>query len=172
MCWFSMTVGLRAIIDDFYRLFRGTRPFDWLMFAIDSSVLIVSALVLIFSCPTWLRQHKAKKMVRAVGSNLERGRKLQSSVPDMGPHKVSEDLKRWGSDVEVWGEQTEVLLASHSRTASTAFTHVINAEVADRTVRRGNSTFQARGPYGDVYQILQIKLDNLQKIMENPEAYI
>jgi hypothetical protein len=93
-------------------------------------------------------------------------------VPDIGYHGISTDLQKWGKDVEVWGAETEVLLASHSRKASTAFTHVINAQVADRIVRRGNSSFHATGSYGDMYQILQVKLDNLQKIMENPEAYI
>jgi hypothetical protein len=90
----------------------------------------------------------------------------------MDYHKIGKDLLQWGKDVEAWDAETEVLLASHSRKASTAFTHVINAQVADRTVRRGNSTFQVVGQFGDVYQILQVKLDNLQKIMENPEAYV
>lgn len=159
-------------MDGLYRLFWGTRPFDWLMFGIDCSVLVVSTLVLIFSCPTWRRQYKAKKMVLAVGANLERGRKLQSSMPYWDSHQVGKDLLQWEKDVEVWGTETEVLLASHSRKASIAFTHVINAQVADRTVRGGSSTFQARGRFGDLYQILQVKLDNLQRLMENPEAYI
>ncbi len=151
-----------------FRLFEGTRAIDWLILIVDFLILVS---IVWLELPDWLHHRRAVAMSRALTPFMDRGRQLQVSVPSQNSHP-SPELLKWAEEVKTWTEETEIFLARSSRKAAIAFTHVINAYNADRTVRRPDGTrFRLAGHYGDIYQVLQVKLDNLEKIIEKPEAY-
>lgn len=155
-------------MDALDRLFVETRGIDWLILIVDFFILVA---ILWLELPDWLHKRRAERKAKALAPFMERGRQLQSSVPNQLPNPGPELLK-WVEDVKQWSSETEAFLAPRSTKAATAFTHVISASSADRKVRKPDgSSFRITGRFGDLFQVLQVQLDNLQKIMENPELY-
>lgn len=152
----------------FDRLFVDTRGIDWLILIVDFFILVA---ILGLELPEWLHKRRAIRNAETLAPFMDRGRQLQASVPNQLPNPGPELLK-WMEDVKRWSVETEAFLAPRSGRAVVAFTHVISASSADRKVHKPDgSSFRLTGRYGDQYQVLQVKLDNLQKIMENPESY-
>jgi hypothetical protein len=141
------------------------------MFWVDFSVLVVSMFLLRISWPGWWRERKGRKFIASLNPYLDRGRLLQSSVPNQAFNPGLE-LMKWVEDVKAWSTETEAFLATVSPRAAAAFTHVINAGQADRAIRQSEGRMMPiSGYFGDVYQILQVKLNNLQKITETVVIY-
>lgn len=155
-------------MDVLRRWFSDARPIDWLLLIVDFLVLVA---ILVLELPDWLHKRRAETNARALAPFLDRGRVLQSSVP-FQTHSPGAEMQQWAEKVELWSSETQGFLAGLSPRASTTFTHIVNAGEADRDVRRPDgSMFHVSGHYGDVYQVLQVKLSNLQRILENPTAY-
>lgn len=152
----------------FDRLFVDTRGIDWLILIVDFFILVA---ILWLELPDWLHKRRAEHSAEELAPFMERGRRLQSSVPNPPPNP-SPELLQWVEEVKRWNADTEAFLVPRSAKAVIAFTHVISASSADRKVHRPDGTsFRLTGRFGDLYQVLQVKLDNLQKITENPESY-
>ena len=150
------------------RLFVETRGIDWLILIVDFFILVA---ILWLELPDWLHKRRAERNAQELAPFMDQGRHLRSSVPNQMPNPGPE-LMKWVEDVKQWSSETETFLAPRSTKAAIAFTHVISASSADRKVHKPDgSSFRITGRFGDLFQILQVQLDNLQKIMENPELY-
>jgi hypothetical protein len=170
-----LVFGELQIPDILRRWFSDTRPIDWLIVLMDCLAILVDFLVLaailVLELPEWRHKRLADRSARALAPFLHSGRVLQSSVPYQEIN-MGTAMMNWVAQVESWTSATQALLAGLSPRASFAFTHIVNAGHADREVRRPDgSAFHLSGYFGDVYQVLQVKLNNLQKIAENPQAY-
>ena len=164
--WFRRAAAV-FMIDIVRRLFSDARPIDILILVVDFLVL---AVILYFEGGEKLHKRKMRRQVLALASFMERGRKLQASTPD--PVVASDAIDEWIEQVKLWGSETQDFLSSRSMRASSAFTHIVNVTAVDREVRSSDGRmFHVAGYFGDAYQLLQLKLDNLHKIMVNPEAY-
>jgi len=63
---------------------------------------------------------------------MERGRKLQASVPPS--FDTPDVVDRWIESVKLWSIDTNNILAQHSLHASAAFVLVVNARSVDSTI--------------------------------------
>ncbi len=150
------------------RLFTDTRGIDWLILIVDFLILVA---IVWLELPDWLHKRRAERRAKTLTPLMDRGRHLQASVPNQLPNPGPELLK-WVEDVKQWSADTEAFLVPLSAKAAIAFTHVMSASSADRKVHKPDGTsFRLTGRFGDLYQVLQVKLDNLQKILESPELY-
>ncbi|MHB1959213.1 MAG: hypothetical protein ACYCO5_09295 [Acidobacteriaceae bacterium] len=151
-----------------YRIFHGTRAIDWLILSVDGLVLSV---IVLFEGPGWWHKRRAAKKVKILIPLLERGRQIQSSVPYQH-RENSPELSEWAETAKSWWTSTEAVLAALSPRAATAFNHLLNFDSADRVAMdRSGRPYHLCGYAGDMYQSLQLKLGNLQRIIENPETY-
>jgi len=73
--------------------------------------------------------------------------------------------------VHEWVEKTNMFLAGHSASASTAFMLVTDAELTNTTIHSGGRQYFAIGSVQKPYQELVVHLENLRKIIVKPEAY-
>ena len=164
-----MAAGGFALADAVYRIFEGTRAIDYVILGVD--VLVLIAIVL-FEGPKWWHERKANKAARKLAPFMERGCQLQATLTSSMVDQPSEETMQWVRNIEQWSTETEQFLANLSFKASTAFTLVTHVSETDRMARdRYGMPFRAHGPFGDTYQVLLAKPDNLQKILENPEAF-
>jgi len=152
----------------FRRLFADARPIDWLLLIVDFLVLVA---ILWFELPEWWHKHKGKKMVSELAPLLEKGKELKTSVPYL-PNPQWEVTSKWFEDVRAWDSDTQSLLAKHSSQALSAFTHIAHVRETDRAiVTPHGDMYPVVGHCGDVFQVLQAKLDNLQRIVEKADIY-
>jgi hypothetical protein len=78
----------------------------------------------------------------------------------------------WMEKFKAWDSETQALLSDKSSKAASIFIHVVTAAKTDRARwDSGGSVHYLYGDIGNIYQLLQIKLDNLHRIIENPDAY-
>jgi len=146
----------------------GSKPVDWLLFLVD---MLVLAAILWLELPDQLHKRRVAKKVKILIPLLESGRHIQSSVPyqDM---ENSPELSEWAETAQSWWTSTEVAVAGLSPQAATVFKHFVNFDSADRVALDGSGRpYHLHGYAGDMYQALQLKLGNLQRIIENPEVY-
>jgi hypothetical protein len=159
-------------MDMIYRIWRhimdGSKPVDWLLFWVD---MLVLGAILWLELPDQLHKRRAAKNVRILIPLLESGRHIQSSVPYQHQEN-SPELSEWAETAKSWWTSTEAVVAALSPRAATAFNHLLNFDSADRTAMdKSGRPYRLCGYAGDIYQSLQLKLGNLQRIIENPEIY-
>ena len=153
-------------------MFYGFRAPDvWLLIV----ELLVLGLILYDVLSGVLHKRKMAKRLSELFPLLERGQRLQTSIP-VGPSSVSlpdfEATQRWMSDFKAWNSETETFLSRKSSKAASIFRHVINAARTDRAMwGRSGEVHYLSGEIGNTYQLLQVKLDNLHRIIGNPDAY-
>lgn len=163
-----LAAGGFALMDALYRIFEGTRAIDWIVLGVDVLVLFV---IVLFEGPEWWHKLRAAKKVKILIPLLERGRQIKSSIPYQ-LQENSPQLSEWAETAKSWWMSTEAVLAELSPRAATAFTHLLNFDSADRVAMdRSGRPYHLSGYAGDMYQSLQLKLGNLQRIIENPETY-
>lgn len=156
------------VLDTFRRIFVGSRPIDILMLVIELLVLMLIG----FEVGTAL-WHKLKMRRRrsALLPYLERGQKLLSSTPEE-PVVAYAGIEEWIQQVKSWTSDTRNFLDRYSSNASFAFMSTVRSGTVQRAARRPDDTpFLVSGRLGDAYQLLQSKLDNLRRIVAQPEAY-
>ena len=152
-------------MDGLYRLFEGTRAIDWLLLIVDFLVLLA---ILWFELPEWLHKRRAGKKARLLAPFLERGEELRSSAHERSTH----DFMKWMDNARDWGIETQVFLEKESPRAASAFKHIVHLRETDRAVVTDfGQLVPLTGLHGDAYQLLQARLDNLQKIIDSPEVY-
>jgi len=161
-----MIDGIRRV---FHILFGSPQPIEWWLLGAD---LAIVGLIIWLDVPKYLHKKKCGKIVGQLQPLSVKGIQLQMSTPNPRTAQGAKAFQRWQSEVNAWSDQTQELLTRNSPKAASAFMLVINAQVADQTVRSTDgNVFSLRGGSGDTYQIFQLKLSNLQTIMQNPEAY-
>jgi hypothetical protein len=155
-------------------MFEGTRAIDWVMLGVE--VLVV--LLISYEVFVGEMRHRRERRMRLTVSNIvlelsrlmDKGRRLQSSVPDpgiMNPQVV----KPWKDSVDAWTEETNTFLVSHSSRASSAFMLVTDAGNMDSVVTSGGRQFALTGEFREFYQQFVVRLANLRRILEQAEAY-
>lgn len=143
--------------DGLYRLLYGTRPFDWLMFGIDATVLIVSTAGFVLSLVMW-RKAKVRKRQRTIREFMARGQQFRSDLP-MG----SADIPHWNNAVDQLIQDAAHFFQQHSPTALAVFLDTSNMPT---TINPG-VWITAHGHFVRLTHCLR----NLRSIMENAEAY-
>jgi hypothetical protein len=151
----------------------GARPIDWIIGAVDFLVLIA---ILLFELPEWWHKRKINRIVPKVIPYVHAGQKLQLDLQELVGqfHNLDgrEEAIAWTYEANMWTKNTSVFLSSLSGRATTAFSIVVNTRESDRMIyspKHGACYFS--GELGDCYQTFLRHLENLQKIMEKPEAY-
>jgi hypothetical protein len=163
-----LAAGGFVLVDAIYRLFEGSRPIDWLILGVDGLVLFV---IVLFEAPEWWHKRSVAKKTKSLIPLLEAGRHLQFSIPYQH-QEISPELSEWADTAKSWWEDAESVLANMSPKAAVAFSH-INFAPADRTAMdRSGRPYHVSGYIGDIYQTLQMKLNNLKNVIENPETYL
>jgi hypothetical protein len=148
---------------------EGSRPIDWLILVVDLCVLLA---VLWLEVPEWRHKRRCKRIARQLQPLSDKGIQLQTGTPNPRTSQGMQAFRRWESEVNAWSDETHDFLAQNSSTAASAFLLIVNAQVADRIVRSPDGNmFSLSGGWADTYQIFQLKLSNLQMIVQNPEAY-
>jgi len=157
-----------ALLDAVYRMFEGTRPIDWLILGTDGLVLSV---IILFEGPEWWHKRRATKKAKLLLPLIESGRRVQSSVPYQD-RESTDELFEWAESAKSWWANAEITIAALSPQAATAFTYLRNVESADRfAIDKSGRPYRLSGYAGDIYQSLQLRLGNLQRIIEDPETY-
>jgi len=153
-------------------LFNGFTAADTWLLVIEVMVLALISYEVISSV-----RHK-RKMVQRVAEVfpfVERGQKLHASVPEQRNDMSAQDIEAnqmWMEKFKAWDSETQALLSDKSSKAASIFIHVVTAAKTDRARwDSGGSVHYLYGDIGNIYQLLQIKLDNLHRIIENPDAY-
>jgi len=166
-------VTLIALCRTIWRIMsEGIRPFDWWMLGIEAAVLLFVGYEVGVTIVEQLHKRRIAKKVKALTDLLESGRYIQSSVPYQH-REGSSDLLEWAETAKTWWTNTEVAIAVLSPRAATAFTHLLNFESADRcALDNSGRPYRLHGYEGDIYQSLQLRLANLQRIIEKPEVYL
>jgi hypothetical protein len=151
----------------------GAKPFNWLSLAVEVvTVIMVAFVFFLLDVPEWRRKRRIAKRVALLEPILQSGRELQSSFPPFRdlPAEIHD---RWVERAEAWSFSTRETLDAMNPMAAAFFAFIANASKVDRVARHSDgSTSYPVSRTGDAYQFLQIRIDNLQHIMERPEAYL
>lgn len=166
---FNLCAAIFVTVNAVYHVWRmivdGARPVDWISLSVE---ILVLAAILFFEWPEWFHKQKAQKKAAKLLPFLKRGEDLRACVPYA---EINEHLP-WMDKARNWHLETQDFLTEHSLRALSAFNHVVHVRDADRAVITPFGQLHGlTGLFGDAYQLLQARLDNLQKIMENPEVY-
>ena len=161
----AIFVTMNAIYHVWHMVVDGARPVDWISLTVE---ILVLAAILWFELPEWRHKRRAAKQAKLVAPFVARGEALRSTAH----HSSTHDSMKWMGDARKWGVETQDFLAKQSPRAASAFRHTAHLRETDRAVITEFGDMQpVSGLFGDAYQLLQARLDNLQKITENPEAY-
>jgi hypothetical protein len=152
-----VATGGFALIDALYRLFCGTRPFDWLMFGIDFSVLVVS-MAGFFVSLVILRKSKVRKRQKSIREFMVRGQQIRGNLP-----QGSADTPEWTASVNQLIQDVATFLEKHSPDALAVFLDTTDMPHTINPIVWGMSQSD--------YARLNHCLRNLRSIMENAEAY-
>ncbi len=168
-----MAAAVSALMDALHRLFGDVRPIDWLILAVDGLVLFV---IVLFEGPNWWHEIAATRKASKLLPFLKAGEDLMSSAPynsDKDHNQRVRDGQLWRENVQKWDRETQDFLTKLSPRALSAFRHVVHVVETDHAALTPSGQFfnPAQGKFGDAYQLLQARLDNIQKIMENAKAY-
>lgn len=153
-----VATGGWALIDAWYRLAHGTRPFDWLMFWLDMAILAVSIAGIVITWLAWKR-YGVRKCKKAIRGFMVRGRDLLSHLP-MG----SADAPDWTTSVDQLIQDAATYLEKHSPDALAVFLDTTN--MASR-ITPGLVGVEEYGHYAR----LTLAMKNLRSIMENAGEY-
>ena len=161
----AIFVTMNAIYHVWCMVVNGARPVDWISLTVE---ILVLAAILWFELPEWRHKRRAEKQAQLLVPFLETGEALRSTAHYSSTH----DFMKWMDDARKWGVKTQDFLAKQSPRAASAFRHTAHLRETDRAVITEFGDMQpVTGLFGDAYQLLQARLDNLQRVMENPEAY-
>jgi hypothetical protein len=155
-----------------HNIFEGSRPIDWLMLVIEGLVLL---LILYETVSGGVRRRREKKMrsfldARSVELSKikDGGERLKSIVPRVN-FTSTEVLRPWIESVEVWTKRTEEALSRYSNYASLEFMRTEKAVALGLSAF--DDAFSVDGRPLEQYESLVIRLKNLERILERPEAY-
>lgn len=156
-------------------MFGGTRPIDWLILAVDALVLLVIVYDTLADALRRRRERKKQSMLNErvvpLSRLMDRGRRIQSIVPDPSITSEPRIIQNWVDSVGQWTEETNGILVANSAAASAAFLLTAHAEQMDTAVYSGGRQFFLTGAVKQPYQQLVVKLENLRRIIGRPEAY-
>ena len=150
-------------------LFEEIRPFDWIMLVVEVLVLILIAVeIFVFTGPEWWHGIQAKKKASKLFPFLAQGEALRNLISE----NPNQDHNQQRENILKWDRETQEFLTKLSSRALSTFRHVAHVSETDRGILTPSGQFYpASGLFGDAYQMLQARLDNLQKIIEKPEVY-
>jgi hypothetical protein len=102
---------------------------------------------------------------------LKKGEELLLSTPEE-PGAPWETVGKWISEVKCWTADTRNFLDRHSPNASSVFMSIVPQFAVQRAAQGFDGRiFAVSGRLEDMYQLLQTRLGNLRRIIEQPEAY-
>jgi len=169
-----LVVFIVTIMDAIRRLFYGTRPIDAVMIVIELLVLIVIAWE---ALSTYTHRKKMLRMVSMVSPYAERGLELQHSAPsrfvaEHDQHAYLTLAAQWKKRFHAWDKETKEFLSSVSQKAASLYLQFLSSEDTPHfAVDADGNTVRLFHDISGTYQVLQSRLSNLRRIMENPSAY-
>ncbi|MGA3161907.1 MAG: hypothetical protein ABSC77_11880 [Terracidiphilus sp.] len=152
--------------------FEEIRGFDWIMLVVEILVLVA---ILVFEGPKWWHERESRKKAKLLIPLLELGENLRNSVPfysNLGHNALYQQLTQWRERALKWDLETQEFIAELSPRALSTYKHIVHLRETDRAVLTPDGVlYPVQGPFGDAYQLLQARLDNLQKIIDNADVY-
>jgi len=156
-------------------MFNEVKPFDWLMFAIAALTL----LLLVYQIVSDQRRRKLESQTHgwleektvSLSMLLDKGRRLQKTVIDEAITTDHRSVNAWVEAVNDWIIQTRASLSEQPRAldAFTATADTKNVVTFTNFTERG---FYVTGISEMPYRKLAIHLENLQRIIDIPDAYL
>jgi hypothetical protein len=154
-----MAIKIFAMFNKIKCMFGGVKPFDWLMLIVEILVLALIAFEIFHSI--WHRRKIVRLLSRAFYF-VQMGQKLQVMIgpewngPPLGPE--------WIKSVKAWNQETLNFLEACSPQARESF--LINNVEAHR-----EQSLKVPPEAQWWYRTMLNRLDNLQRIAENPDVY-
>jgi hypothetical protein len=146
---------------------EGVRPFDWLMLVIEAAVLLLIAWEI--GRDIW-RKRKVRSLLNTAFDFVQRGQKLQALSPQgtygpEGPHGP-QFTPAWINLVKTWNQEVVNFMETCSPQARWSFLN----DTSDGAAHAHQAL--AVPPEAQWwYRTMLTRLDNLQKIAENPDVY-
>ena len=147
------------------------RPFDWWMLAIEVGVLLLVAYEVGTTVTHQIKEAKRRKTLHEIEAELRRlivsGEAIKKAIPEYIP-----DLD-WPNSVHKWVEDVEAYLTPLSSKALSEFNSYAhpNPRYRDYQGQFGHIR-HASGYSGDMLETLNMKLENLRRIAQNPDSYL
>jgi hypothetical protein len=153
------------------------RPFDWWMLGIEAAVLILIAYEVGVNV---VRHHRAIKRQQELDGRVNRimgfvssGQALEHTVPPDGMPPlgsagvaIQTAAAEWKSDVQSWIMDAHKFVGSCSPRASAKFLD------DSRAASFRDTSIKYRPDTASHYETINRRLNNLQDIVQNPEAYL
>jgi len=159
---FGFLALVLILCDTIRRMIEGTRPIDWVMFVIE---LLVLALIAYEVGDGIYRKWRTRRFSSAVLQLMTQGQIIQRDAPTAGTVDEATSAA-WVESAKTWMGQAYDSLTAYSAQAAAAFIH----DGGGFSVNYGGITGLAQAR--NWYATLLSRLNNLRRIMENPEAYL
>jgi hypothetical protein len=167
-------VVLPALEAYIRHMFENVKPFDWLMLVIEAAVLIVIVYEVVIEGVRRRAEAKRRAFIDAQALALsvlwDKGRRIQSVVPDPLLITDTRIITDWIAEVEAWTQETQSFLAVSPR-ASASFLSVTDAGKVNLNIPVPGRIISLTGPPQAPYQRLVVQLENLRRIIDRPDAY-
>jgi hypothetical protein len=174
----SLAITVIIMCDTLSNIFEGVRPFDWLMLAIEVSVVILILYEIIVDTRRRNADAKHKLFVDtqglALSKILRRGELLQETAPNTLLTTDARVESTWIAEVQAWIRDTDIFVTSKSTNMSADFMLVApdDTEKVCLWINPSGNGFFVRGQAADQYRKLVVHLDNLRRIISRLEAYL
>jgi hypothetical protein len=148
-------------------MFEGARPLDWLMLVVEALVLALIAYEIV--SPRWHRR-KIRRLLNVAFDFVQRGQKLQAISPQgiygpEGPHGP-QFVPAWIEKVKTWNQEALDFMERCSPQARASFLSDTSSGAAHT-----QQSLMVPPEAQWWYRTMLTRLDNLQRIAENPDVY-
>lgn len=169
-----LAITLVFMAKTLQHMFEGIKPFDWLMLVIEALVLIVIIFAEITGWMRRRRESKRKSFLNAKSLELSKvmdvGRRLILTVPE--PDFTSPQAsKLWIEAAAVWTDKACKSVSLDSPRAAADFMLAAESQNINTVLSTHGRNIVLHGDIWETYWRLVTRLENLQRIVERPEAY-
>jgi hypothetical protein len=162
-----LTITALVMCNTIGHMFEGVRPFDWLMLFVEIAVLLLIAWEI--GRDLW-RKWKIRRLLDSLFDFVQRGQKLQALSPQgtyapEGPHGP-QFTPAWINLVKTWNQEAVDFMETCSPQARWSFLN----DTSDGSAHAQQALAVPQEAQW-LYRIMLTRLDNLQRIAENPDVY-
>jgi hypothetical protein len=148
-------------------MFAGVKPFDWLMLGIEAAVFLLILWEILRDI--W-HKRKIRSLLNTAFDFVQRGQKLQAISPQglYGPEGLHRPQfpEEWAKHVKAWNQEAVDFMEKCSPQARASFLNdTSNGAAHSEQVSKLPPEAQWW------FRTLLTRLDNLQRIAENPDVY-
>jgi hypothetical protein len=146
-----------AIRRIFHLIFGNPQPIEWWLLAADAAIV---ALIVWLDVPKKLHERRVGKWMKRLLPLMPKGQTLQASVPRASEDEIK--TTEWTNSVQEWIAEVQTALTLYSAKALAAFNSGMPKD----------SSYPGTAPLAHRHlSYLLLRLENLRKILEKPDAY-